>query len=237
MAWAVAAVTIGQSPRPDLIEALLARLPDDVEVLEIGALDLLSAESLPRPARSRETASPAYPLTTRLRDGTAVIVDEADLAPLVQAAIAKAEASGARVILLLCAGGFEGAKSDRPLVRPFDAAMARLRAMHARRIQVVVPFAGQAEAAARKWRSAGFDPVTIVGDPAGLASSQAGTHSSAPSSPAFDALVLDYVGHPSATVQRLRARTTVPLVDLGECGADAVAHQIGDDPAARTSGA
>jgi hypothetical protein len=235
MARAVAAVTIGQSPRPDLVEALLARLPDDVEVLEIGALDLLSAESLPGPARSRDAASPAYPLTTRLRDGTPVTMDEADLAPLVQAAIVRAEESAARVILLLCAGGFDGTSSDRPLVRPFDAAVARLRAMHARRIQVVVPFAGQAEAAARKWTSAGFDPVTIVGDPASVASRE--TDSSAPSAPAFDALVLDYVGHPSATVQRLRARTTVPLVDLGECGADAAAHHVDEDAAARTGGA
>jgi hypothetical protein len=109
--------------------------------------------------------------------------------------------------------------------------------MHARRIQVMVPFAGQAEAAARKWRSAGFDPVTIVGDPASVASGETGTDSSPPSSPAFDALVLDYVGHPSATVQRLRTRTTVPLVDLGECGADAAAHQVHEDPAAGTWGA
>ena len=38
----IAAVTIGQTPRPDLLEPLLARAGTDIEVIEIGALDGLT---------------------------------------------------------------------------------------------------------------------------------------------------------------------------------------------------
>lgn len=230
MARAVAAITIGQRPRPDLLAPLLARLPADVKVVEAGALDGLSANDLAGRLVAPEAPDlPAgrYPLTTRLRDGTAVTLDEADLAPLVQAAVTRAERAGVGVTLLLCAGGFLDVTAGGPLVRPFDAAVERLRSLGARRIAVAVPFEAQAAPAARKWASAGFEPVAIVGGPATLA----------PPSVAVDAVVLDYVGHPSDQVAALSGRTGLPIVDLGECGAEAVARHFHHDVAARPMGA
>lgn len=214
-------MTIGQSPRPDLLEPLRAQLPDDVEIIEVGALDSLTAATLPgqdhRHAADRPAAS--YPLTTRLRDGTRVTLDEADLTPLVQGAVERGEEAGAAVSLLLCAGGFLEVTARGPLVRPFDAAVGDLRALGARRIAVLVPFEAQAGPSARKWSDAGFDPVPIVGDPLTLAPAE-------PARNAPDAVVLDYVGHSSATVAALRGRLDLPVVDLGESGADAAARHF-----------
>jgi hypothetical protein len=42
----------------------------------------------------------------------------------------------------------------------------------------------------------------------------------------LDAVVLDYVGHPARDVRALRARTSVPVIDLGECGADAAVSAL-----------
>jgi protein AroM len=203
------AVTIGQSPRPDLLEPLGSRLPLDVEIREAGALDALSSSDLlERPG--------AYPLTTRLRDGTRVTVDEAFLTPLVQIAVDAVEARGVAVTLLLCAGGFAEVRSRGPLVRPFEAAVAELQALGAWRIGVIVPIAGQALPADGKWRSAGFEPTLLVGDPASI-DGPAG----------IDVLVLDFVGHPSAVVEALRARLAIPVVDLGAAGAAAAAAHFG----------
>jgi len=70
----IGAITIGQSPRPDLLARLRSHLQaDGVTVVEMGALDALSVADLPGPAAG------GYPLTTRLRDGSAVTVDEAFL--------------------------------------------------------------------------------------------------------------------------------------------------------------
>lgn len=201
----VAAVTIGQAPRPDLLEPLLARLGAEAEVFEVGALDGLAADRLPGRA-----GHAAYPLTTRLRDGSRVTLDEADLAPLVQEAIDRAENAGAAVTLLLCAGGFADVTARGPLIRPFEAAIAHLARLGAQRVALAVPFEGQSGPAARKWAAAGFEVRTVVGDPASIDPPDG-----------VDAIVLDYVGHPSGAVDALRARANVPVVDLGEVGAEA----------------
>ena len=220
---AIAAVTIGQAPRPDLLEPLLAYVGSG-EIREFGALDELPAAGLP--GRFPDSGR-TYPLTTRLRDGTAVTIDEADLAPLVQRAIDRAEDAGAVVTLLLCAGGFLDTTARGNLVRPFDAAVAQLRRLRAHRLEVVVPYEAQAEPSRRKWSAAGFEVAVFVGEPGTLdATVAAGS----------DAIVLDFVGHPSSTVDALRARTAVPVLDLGECGAiAAVAALAGRSAAAQAA--
>ncbi|MEO8273809.1 MAG: AroM family protein [Chloroflexota bacterium] len=217
----VGAVTIGQTPRPDLLEPLLERVGADAEIIEVGALDGQDADRLrSRLGRRGRQGSPTYPLTTRLRDGSPVRLDEADLAPLVQEAIDRAENAGAEVTLLLCAGGFLDATGRRPLVRPFDAGSARLRDLGVRRLAVLVPYEGQADPARRKWQAAGFQATALVGDPESieLPTDLAG----------LDGLVLDYVGHASRVVKALRDRTAAPVVDLGECGADAAVAVIAE---------
>jgi hypothetical protein len=217
----IAAVTIGQTPRPDLLEPLLARAGEaaDAEILELGALDGLAAAAMPSSRdRDRPDGEAHYPLTTRLRDGSRVTIDEIDLAPLVQGALDRADDAGAEVTLLLCAGGFPDATSRHVLIRPFDAGVARLRELGAHRIAVVVPFEGQVEASHRKWQEAGFDVMPLVGAPETL---------DVPASDgSIDAIVLDYVGHASAAVQQARARATTHVIDLGECGAEAAAEAL-----------
>ena len=215
----VGAVTIGQAPRPDLLAPLLERAPADAEVIEVGALDTLSREAIASLERQRDARERnAYPLTTRLRDGSGVTLDESALAPLVQAAVGRAEDQGVAVTLLLCAGGFLDVAARRRLVRPFEAAVARARRLGARRLAIVVPATGQSDPARAKWEAAGFETVIVVGDPADL---------ELPAEAAsLDAIVLDYVGHPASSVDALQQRTQAPVIDLGECGADAVVEAI-----------
>lgn len=219
----IGAVTIGQTPRPDLLEPLLARAGADTDVIEVGALDGLTTDRLPsRVARHGGEDKPAYPLTTRLRNGSLVTLDETDLAPLVQQAIDRAEHAGTDVTVLLCASGFLDVTARGTLVRPFDAAAARLRELGVRRLAVVVPYEGQADPARRKWGAAGFEATVLVGDPVSL---------ELPADvAALDGLVLDYVGHAFGVVEALRGRTVLPVVDLGECGADAAILVIAERP-------
>lgn len=216
----IAAVTIGQAPRPDLVAPLVARAGGSVDIIEIGALDELSREDVAALRPGGAPGRAAYPLTTRLRDGSSVTLDEADLAPLVQQAIDRTEHDGATVVVLLCAGGFAGVTARAELVRPFDAAVAHLRAIGARRVAVVVPYPAQAEPAARKWAAAGFEPATAIGVP-----------ESVDLPGPVDAIVLDYVGHARSVVAAIRERTTVPVVDLGEAAADEAMARAGSGAA------
>ena len=125
---------------------------------------------------------------------------------------------------LLCAGGFLGATSRGTLVRPFEAGVATVRQLGARRVTVIVPFAGQAEPSRRKWAAAGVDAAPLVGDPATVDVRWiAECH----------AIVLDYVGHPGKAVADLRARTEIPVIDLGEIGAEAAVAALGTGMVAR----
>jgi protein AroM len=220
----VAALEIGQSPRPDLLAELTAVLPDGVELLEIGALDGIDPAAVPPIGPDS-----ANPLSTRLADGRHILVDEPWIAPHLQAAAHRAEAAGADAILLLCAGGFDDLRSDRPLIRPAEAVGRALRDRGVRAILVVVPSTGQIAASEAKWRVLGFEPVML----------------SAPLPDAIDAVlvaaaglpavVLDYVGHPAEVVDRLedalQSRTTALLCDLGRYGAMAMADLLAHEPA------
>lgn len=221
-------LTIGAAPRPDLAAPVHRRLPG-ATIVEAGALDGLSEGTLP-PDRDG-----GYPLTTRLADGTRVTLDETTLAPLVTGALGRLEAAGVAATLLLCAGPFDGLRGARPVVRPFAVAVERLRASGTRRIGVLVPVEGQVAPAERKCRAAGLDPIVLVGALAELADSAAaaadlarrlaaaaGATTDGASTPP-DALLLDYVGHDEVLVERLAGRLSIPLLDLGGLGADALA--------------
>ncbi len=206
----LAAVSIGQCPRPDLVGRLLTVLPEGTELLEFGALDGLDAADI------APLAGAGNPLSTRLADGSRILVDEEWLAPLVQSALDRADDRGAEATLLLCAGGFEDLRSRGRLVRPVEAAADELRAAGIDSILVVVPSAAQIEASRRKWRGFGFDPRM---SPAVL---PAQTAAVAQAADGLGAVVLDYVGHPPVVIDRLEAALAtangIRLIDLGQAG-------------------
>lgn len=205
----VGMLTIGQVPRPDLVGPFVSLRPD-VEILEAGALDGLTAATLPHSPIGR------YPLTTRLADGTTVTLDEETLVPLVRSALRRLEDQDVDATLLLCAGPFSGIPGRRPFVRPFDVVAQLLRASGLRRIAVVVPVEVQVEPARRKFESAGFEPAVLVADiaaaPERLAEWLA---DECDAGGRCAAVVLDYVGHREDDVRRLQAALDVPVVDLG----------------------
>ena len=230
----VAAVTIGQAPRPDLLEPLLERVdPRRVEVRLYGALDDVALDTLPAgsigelPGPAGAPSGPsaavpgdgpaagACPLTTRLRDGRRVTLDESFLVRYVQAAVGRAEADGAVATLLLCAGGFATVEAARPLVRPFELAIATLRSLGLPDVAVAVPYEAQVRPAERKYLEAGLVPVVRASAlrdvPDVFRREIAGR--------AVGAVVLDYVGHPLEAVDELRPVLPCPLLDLGDLAA------------------
>jgi len=215
----VAAITIGQTPRPDLLAELAAVLPDGVEVHEYGALDGIAANELPRIGFTAES-----PLATRLADGSQVVVEEAWLSPRVQAAVERAEADGAGVLVLLCAGAFEAVTSNAPLIRPATVVSSTLGARGFRTALVVVPSPRQLVASEAKWRSLGIDPLMLgVPLPRGL-------DDVVEAAADVPAVVLDYVGHPARLIDRLEdaleSETDALLFDLGRYAAFATAEQV-----------
>lgn len=130
-------VTIGQSPRNDVVPEIRDYLGDHVTVVERGALDGLSLSEV----KSYAPDQGMLPLVTRMRDGTEVIVAKEKLLLRLKEAVKALDDSGADMILLLCNGDFPAFDTRCLVIEPqrlVDRCLAGL--LHARhRLGVLVP--------------------------------------------------------------------------------------------------
>jgi len=95
-------VTLGQSPRTDILPAMIEVIGQDVRVIEKGALDGLSLEEV----RSLSPTEDMARLCTRLSDGTQVVVAKERVTPMVQGKIHELNREGVELIVFLCTGDF-----------------------------------------------------------------------------------------------------------------------------------
>jgi protein AroM len=112
MTLRAAFVTIGQSPRPDVTPALLARIGPGIDVVEHGALDGLDAAGVaamaPGPGEPR--------LVTRLKDGTEAVIGKVKTQERLQALFDRLDGEGYDALVLLCTGYFPGLGAKTLLV-------------------------------------------------------------------------------------------------------------------------
>ncbi|MDE3004126.1 MAG: AroM family protein [Gemmatimonadota bacterium] len=225
----VRAYVIGQTPRPDLTADLEHRFPSTTFEV-VGALDEVS------PPELREIASCAYPLETRLRDGSRTVVDASYAARRIQALL-DAYRGEAVAHVVLCAGPFPdltvATERDRPrarLIRPFEVAVDVFLVQNVRRLEIVVPFQAQAPPAVAKWVSKGFEVRPhVLADripEAPLEAWLAGRVSEADA----DAIVFDYVGFPSDALSKTAEAAALPVFDLGHMALDALHDALSHHP-------
>jgi len=210
IALKIGALTIGQSPRPDLVSPLIHCLPDGYQVLQAGALDGLAVKSLPA------TTTGTYPLQTRLHDGTLVMVEETYLVPKLQQALNFLEEQGVLATLLLCAGTFAELRGTRPLFKPFTlgSGILRTRGLHA--IGLIAPIKEQEIPIRLRWQSAGFQPTVWTAELTQQDKQFVHQLQRQIDSNKLECIVLDYVGHSVRVVRQLQETTVIPVIDLGQ---------------------
>jgi protein AroM len=134
-------ITIGQSPRTDVVPEMAVLFGEGVEVLERGALDGLTREEI----RAYAPEAGMMHLCTRMRDGREVVVAKEKLLPKIQEAIDDFNRQKAALILLLCVGEFPQFRSTCLVVEPqkiVDHCVEGLiGASH--RLGIVIPIAEQ----------------------------------------------------------------------------------------------
>ena len=204
----IGALTIGQSPRPDLVAPLMQLLPD-CEILQAGALDDLTPDELP------DTTNAAYPLVTQMQNGDAVMVDEHFIAPKLQQAQNRLQARGVAATLLLCAGTFAHLHATRPIYKPFKIGCSVLGALNMKSIGLITPVAAQEIPIRQRWEAAGYETTVWTAD---LGNQDQAFHrqiSDRMHANGLDCIVLDYVGHPLEQVTLLQRSIQQPVIDLG----------------------
>jgi len=149
----VGLITVGQSPRSDVVPDMAAIL-GDVEILEVGALDGLSREQIVR----LEPGGDDEIIVTRLADGSPVFVGKTKVIPRIEALIAALEDRGTALTVLLCTGEFPKLAARRPFLEPQQLLLGLLRAMtFPGRLGVLTPSERHVPQTAARWRASGFD--------------------------------------------------------------------------------
>ena len=111
----IGAITVGQTPRTDLIPEIAPILGDSIEIIQMGGLDGLTKEEI-------QTMTPApgdHVLVSRLKDGSSVSFGESHILPRLEACMDQLKKDQVSLILFLCTGEFPDTfQADVPLIFP-----------------------------------------------------------------------------------------------------------------------
>ena len=205
----IGALTIGQSPRPDLVAPLENLLPD-CEIIQAGALDDLTSGDLPDPSKA------AYPLATQMRGCESVLIDETFIEPKLQQALKRLESSGVVATLLLCAGTFACLHSQLPLFVPFKICCHVLRALQMTTIGLITPVVEQETLIQARWGKKGWQPTVWSADLGKQDEAFFRQLAERIRTRNLNCIVLDYVGIPPNHVYQLQNAVEIPVIDIGQ---------------------
>ena len=203
----VGLVTIGQSPRTDVTPAIRAHLPDDVEVVEKGALDPYSSAEEVENAIGAEDGAPMF--VTSLRDGTDVAVDRIAIHELLHQRVTELEEQ-VDVIGVLCTGEFPTHEVTIPVLEPRSLLKAWVDAIvdPDEIIGVVIPSEDQVAQTSEKWNE--YSIQTVAVNPYDDTASFARAGTTLGTEPA--AVVMDCIGYTEAMKATIRESTDTSVL-------------------------
>ena len=212
-------LTIGQSPRPDILDEMRPQWGDHLDVEEHGALDALSDEDIDALApNGREPR-----LVSRLRDGSGVVVRASFVEDRV-VALAKELDGRVDFVVLLCTGHFPAIDTRIPCLRAqaiVDHALAAF-ADSGCRLGVLVPLREQAENFALPLLQKGSFAIAHASPYEG-----SGLPAAARSLADCDVLALHCMGYTRAHQKTVETETARPALLARELVATAVSRLLG----------
>lgn len=139
----IAFITIGQSPRPDVVPALLESVQTPLTPHEFGVLDTLDDAAIAALAPTRDEPR----LVSRLRDGRQVVMRHDAVETRLAALLTDLDTRGYNLIVLLCTGRFPAWRFRTPFIEPQHVVdhFAQGLAAGAGSIGVLLPDPRQAE--------------------------------------------------------------------------------------------
>ena len=203
----IGAITVGQSPRTDLIPEMQPVFGDSVEIIQMGALDELSRDEIekyvPRPGENV--------LVSRLRDGSSVTFGESYILPRLQHCIEMLEARGVSLILFLCTGEFPAEfRSEVPLIFPDRILKGLVPAVCGRKLTVIVPAEAQKSQMPGKWGNCCQSLHVIAVSPYDGPDAVLSAAQKIPAD--TDLILLDCIGYTIEMKDRIHALTGKPVL-------------------------
>lgn len=159
----IGAITIGQSPRSDVVPEIKQIVGQAIEFVEMGALDGLTLEEVK--ALAPQTGD--YVLHTRMNDGSAVTIGKQFILPRMQTCIDTLTHQGVELIVLLCTGKFPEFRSSILLVEPQKITDSLIVALAGKqhKVGIITPLAEQVAQAATHFQDAQEKVVIVPASP------------------------------------------------------------------------
>ncbi len=218
----IGTITIGQSPRSDVVGEMLDILGPDAQVVETGALDGLAREEI----RALQAAPGEHLLVTRLRDGEEVRVAERHVHRLAARCVEELEREQVDVIVLLCTGDFPDYPAARPILHPGRILVHAARSLLERgRVGVLVPAKEQVSALRTRWESAGFEAIVEAVSPYSASTEELRAKARSLAAAGAEMTILDCFGFTRAARALVRRETGRPVL-LPRTLAAAIAREL-----------
>ncbi len=155
-------ITVGQSPRDDLVPFMTPLFGQPVRVLQGGGLDGLSSAEIagfgPAPGE--------VGIVARLRDGSNTLLSHAKILPRVQAVVDRLQDEGAELLVIMCGADWSAIRSKVLVVNPGKVFPAIVSALAGnRKLGVIKPSPGQLEQAKRQFADRGVQAHVTAASP------------------------------------------------------------------------
>lgn len=205
----IGAITIGQSPRVDVVPEMQELLPHNAEIVEAGALDGMTRAEI----ESMPGSEDDYLLVSRLKDGSSVRMTEAQIIPKLQEKIKMLEDRGTVYNLLLCTGEFVHRLETRvPLLFPERILIANVEPLLYRgKLGVITPLKEQQDQSWKKWSQIAPEITMTSASPYdGNETLKAAARELKAAAP--DLIVLDCIGYDTEMKKTVREIAGVPVM-------------------------
>lgn len=161
----IGAITIGQSPRVDIMEDVNKVLGEEFKIIERGALDLFDYEYVEKNFCPEDGD---VVLVSRMRDGREVKLGEKKIIPLLQESIFYLEKQQCKMILMMCTGKFPKFQHGVLLIRPQELLhVVTGKISDGDKIGLIIPHVDQVEIIKKWWNQFGVEVEIEVASPYG----------------------------------------------------------------------
>lgn len=200
-------LTIGQSPRDDLIPGFMEILGEGYEIVEAGALDDATLDEVNAIPLIKED----YILVSRMRDGTEIKITKKYILPMLQRKLEEIEAQGVRLTVVMCTGKFPQFKSKGLVVTPMEILKGVMKGcLKEGRLGVVYPTVEQVEKGYGDWGRPGVEVYGDTVSPYEEGEVEALAERLVEQN--LDVILLNCFGFPSSVKRVIADRTGVPVI-------------------------
>ena len=209
MQRSIGIITIGQTPRVDMIPSIERFLPPNTKIIEKGALDGKSSYELLKlvPEEGQTT------LISRLRDGGSAIMAKEKILPIIQQLIDELNEEGVAFIIIACTGKFPKFNSSVPVIYPDYLLNFIVKGLFREgSIGVIVPLQSQVESIMSKWGEGGFKSIAECCSPYDFDESQLIEVVERLNKESIHTIVLDCMGYTEEMKTIVRNHTSKPVI-------------------------